>query len=65
MMLIDHIQKTFSNPIIKFVIKVESEAKQDVPQHMLLNSRQRFEKIASMYPLVKELKERLKLEIDY
>jgi DNA polymerase III subunit gamma/tau len=65
MMLIDHIQKTFCNPIIKFNIKVEAGEKQDVPQHMLLNSRQRFEKIAAMYPLVKELKDKLKLEIDY
>jgi DNA polymerase III subunit gamma/tau len=65
MMLIDHIQKTFCNPIIKFSIKVEEGEKQDVPQHMLLNSRQRFEKIAAMYPLVKELKDKLKLELDY
>ncbi|MCE3282270.1 MAG: polymerase subunit gamma/tau [Chitinophagaceae bacterium] len=65
MMLIDHIQQAFCNPIIKFSIKVEEGEKPDIPQHMLLNSRQRFEKIAAMYPLVKELKEKLKLEIDY
>ncbi|HEX6916313.1 MAG TPA: DNA polymerase III subunit gamma/tau, partial [Chitinophagaceae bacterium] len=65
MMLNDHLQTKFSNPIIKFVVKVESGEQPSVPQHMLLNSRQRFEKIASMYPLVKELKEKLKLEIDY
>jgi DNA polymerase-3 subunit gamma/tau len=65
MMLIDHVQRTFCNPIIKFSIRVEEGEKRDVPQHMLLNSRQRFEKIASMYPLVKELKDRLKLELDY
>lgn len=65
MMLIDHIQKEFSNPTIKFSIKVEQGEKEDIPQHMLLNSRQRFEKIAEKYPLVKELKDRLKLELDY
>lgn len=65
MMLNDHIQKSFCNPIIKFSIKVEEGEKTDMPQHMILNSRQRFEKIAAMYPLVKELKDKLKLELDY
>jgi DNA polymerase III subunit gamma/tau len=65
MMLNDCIQSAFNNRAINFVVKVEEGEKQDVPQHMLLNSRQRFEKIAAMYPLVKELKDKLKLEIDY
>ena len=65
LLLNEHVQKMFSNPIIKFYVKVEQGEPQDIPQHLLLNSRQRFEKIASMYPLVKELKEKLKLEIDY
>jgi DNA polymerase III subunit gamma/tau len=65
MMLNDCVQSAFNNRTINFLVKVEEGEKQDVPQHMLLNSRQRFEKIASMYPLVKELKDRLKLEIDY
>lgn len=65
MMLIDHIQKSFSNPTIKFAIKVEAGEVSDIPQHAQLNSRQRFERIAERYPLVKELKEKLKLEIDY
>jgi hypothetical protein len=36
-----------------------------VPQHLVLNSRQRFERIAEQYPLVKELKDKLRLEIDF
>jgi len=65
MMLNDHIQSSFSNPTIRFSIKVEAGEKIELPQHMVLNSRQRFEKIASKYPLVKELKDKLKLELDY
>lgn len=65
MMLNDHIQSSFSNPAIRFSIKVEAGEPIDVPQHMVLNSRQRFEKIAEKYPLVKELRDRLKLELDY
>jgi DNA polymerase-3 subunit gamma/tau len=32
---------------------------------MRLNSKQKFERIAEQYPLIKELKEKLRLEIDY
>ncbi len=65
MMLNDHIQTSFSNPTIRFSIKVEAGEKIDLPHHMVLNSRQRFEKISEKYPLVRELKDRLKLELDY
>lgn len=65
LLLIDCIQKAFNNRGISFQIQVEDAPKEDIPAHLLLNSRQRFEKIAEMYPLVRELKEKLKLEIDY
>jgi DNA polymerase-3 subunit gamma/tau len=65
MMLIDHLQKEFNNRAIVFEVLVEAGEKEDVPVHMRLNSKQKFEYIAEQYPLVKELKERLKLEIDY
>lgn len=65
MMLNGHIQSAFCNPAIRFVVKVEEGEKIDLPQHMVLNSRQRFERIAEKYPLLKELKDKLKLEIDY
>jgi DNA polymerase-3 subunit gamma/tau len=66
LLLADHIQTAFNNRNISFSILVEdTEEKMDVPLHLTLNSRQRFERIADQYPLVKELKDRLKLEIDY
>ena len=65
MMLIDHIQKTFNNRTIVFEVLVEASEREDIPAHMRLNSKEKFEHIAAQYPLVKELKERLKLEIDY
>lgn len=65
MMLLDHLQKEFNNRTIGFDVLVEAGEKEDVPVHMRLNSRQKFEYIAEQFPLVKELKERLKLEIDY
>lgn len=64
-MLIDHLHKEFNNRSITFEVLVEAGEKEDVPVHMRLNSKQKFEHIAAQYPLVKELKDRLKLEIDY
>ena len=64
-MLIDHLQKTFNNRAIVFEVLVEASEREDIPAHMRLNSKEKFEHIAAQYPLVKELKERLKLEIDY
>ena len=32
---------------------------------MRINSKQKFERISEKYQLIKELKEKLKLEIDY
>ncbi|NCI45458.1 DNA polymerase III subunit gamma/tau [Sediminibacterium soli] len=65
MVLLDHLQKAFSNRAIAFDVLVEASEKEDVPIHMRLNSKQKFEHIARQYPLIRELKERLKLEIDY
>ncbi len=65
MMLLDHLQKEFNNRTISFDVLVDAGEKEDVPVHMRLNSKQKFEHIAAQYPLVKELKDRLKLEIDY
>jgi DNA polymerase III subunit gamma/tau len=65
MMLIDYIQTAFNNRAIVFNILVEATEREEVPVHMRLNSKQKFERIAEQYPLVKELRDRLKLEIDY
>jgi DNA polymerase-3 subunit gamma/tau len=55
----------FNNRLIDFDILVDLGVKEDVPLHMRLNSKQKFERIAEQYPLIKELKEKLRLEIDY
>ncbi len=65
MMLIDFIQTAFNNRAIVFNILVEATEREEVPVHMRLNSKQKFERIAEQYPLVKEQRDRLKLEIDY
>jgi DNA polymerase-3 subunit gamma/tau len=64
-LLMEHLQTTFNNRAIVFDVLVEASEREDIPLHMRLNSKDKFEHIAGQYPLVKELKERLKLEIDY
>ena len=65
MLLLEHLHKEFNNRSIVFEILVEDGEREDIPAHMRLNSKQKFEHIAEQFPLVRELKERLKLEIDY
>ncbi len=61
----DHLQAWFNNKTLSYslLIKEKSDVieKYDAP----LNSRDQFQKLAEQYPLVKELKDRLKLELDY
>ncbi len=64
--LIDHLQTAFNNRAIKFTINIsEATELQNVPIHLTLNSKQKFERIAEQYPLVKTLKEKLKFDVDY
>lgn len=63
--LIHQIQEAFNNRNIQFSIVItELAEKQEIPLHLTLNNKQKFERIAEKYPLVKELKERLNLIIE-
>jgi DNA polymerase-3 subunit gamma/tau len=60
------IQKTFSNKTISFAVIVEERTPDnEEPAERPLNRREQFLQIIEQYPLVKELKDRLKLELDY
>jgi len=65
MLLSDFIQQAFNNRSITFKVLVEEGETEVLPAHLTLNSRQRFEKLAEQYPLLKELKDKLRLELDY
>ena len=43
---------------------MEESEKEELPPHLTLNSREKFERIAEQYPLVKELKDKLNSEDD-
>ncbi len=64
-MLLDYLQRHYHNRQISFGFTVVQGEKQEVPLHLQLNGKQRYERIAEQYPLIKELRDRLKLEIDF
>jgi DNA polymerase III subunit gamma/tau len=63
--LSDYLQKIFNNRSLTFFIIIEE--KLDMSQKVVipLSTKEQFQKIAEQYPLVKELKDRLRLELDY
>jgi DNA polymerase-3 subunit gamma/tau len=62
--LIEHLQQHFNNRKLSYKVVIEStgEVKQ-VVEH--LSTKQQYLKMIEQYPLVKELKDKLKLELDY
>jgi DNA polymerase-3 subunit gamma/tau len=65
MNVLEKVWEYFHNRAIQFSILVAASEKEDVPLHLSLNSKQKYERIAAQYPLVQELKTRLNLEIYY
>lgn len=64
--LSDHLQTAFANKAVSFTVIVEE--KEQAPEEVgerPLNKREQFIQIVEQYPLVKELKDRLRLELDY
>ena len=62
--LIDHLQNHFSNRKLSYkVVVVETGDKKPVEER--LSTKQQYLKMIEQYPLVKELKDKLKLELDY
>jgi DNA polymerase-3 subunit gamma/tau len=61
----DHLQQVFANKAISFTVIVEEKVQSEEPAERPLNKREQFMQIAEQYPLVKELKDRLRLELDY
>jgi DNA polymerase-3 subunit gamma/tau len=63
--LSDHLQQVFENKTISFTVIVEERVSVEEPGDKPLNKREQFQQIVEQYPLVKELKDRLRLELDY
>jgi len=63
--LSDLLQLRFQNKNISFSVVIREQNAGSLPKEKILSKRDQFYQIAEMYPLVKELKDKLKLELDY
>ena len=61
----DFLKIKLQNSLLQFYVVMEENKELNPKTDAPLTSREQFIKIAEQYPLVKELKERLKLELDY
>jgi DNA polymerase-3 subunit gamma/tau len=59
------LQKNFNNKALSFSLTVNESMNAPEPTDLPLNKKEQYLKIVEQYPLVKELKDRLKLELDY
>jgi len=63
--LVTHLQTHFGNRQLVYNVVVEEKEGHSMPAEKTLSSREQYLKIIEEYPLVKELKDRLRLELDY
>ena len=59
------LREKMHNNLLEFYIVMEENKEIKIPADTPLTSREQFQKMTEQYPLVKELKERLRLELDY
>jgi DNA polymerase-3 subunit gamma/tau len=63
MNVLEKVWDLFQNRTIQFDVLVEAGEQEDVPLHMRLNSKQKYDRIAEQYPLVAALKKLCNLEV--
>ena len=59
------LREKLHNNLLEFFIVMEENKDEKIPAGTPLTSREQFLKMTERYPLVKELKDRLRLELDY
>lgn len=63
--LLQHVQGFFKNSNINIVVQLMEEPEDLTPVEKPLSTKEQFMRMAEKYPLVKDLKDRLGLELDY
>ena len=63
--LFHFLQQHLHNRLLQFTVVVEEKASDRPPVDIPMNAKEQFQKLADQYPMVKLLKERLRLDIDY
>lgn len=63
--LFHFLQQKLQNRLLQFSVIVEEKAEDRPKIELTLTAKEQFQKMADQYPLVKELKDRIRLELDY
>ena len=64
-LLSEHLQKAFANKAINFTVKITNNPVDFIPSEKTLSKKDQFILLAEQYPMIRELKEKLKLDLDY
>jgi DNA polymerase-3 subunit gamma/tau len=63
--LFHFLQPQLQNRLLQFTVIIEGNIESKLPIQISLTAREQYLKMTELFPLVKELKERLRLELDY
>ncbi|MBC7829412.1 MAG: DNA polymerase III subunit gamma/tau [Chitinophagaceae bacterium] len=63
--LCEYLQQLFRNKTLTLSIKIKENPDTYTPDEKHLSKRDQYQKIIEQYPLVKDLKDRLRMELDY
>ena len=63
--LLEYLKDCFQNRNIGFSIHINEQPDKEKNQEKVLSNREKYLKLIESYPMIKELKDRLKLELDY
>ena len=64
-LLSEHLQTAFSNKLLNFTVKISENPVEFTPVEKTLSKKDQFLVMTEQYPMIKELKDRLKLDLDY
>jgi DNA polymerase III subunit gamma/tau len=65
MALLEYLKDCFHNKSIGFTILINEQPKEQVVTEVTLSTREKYQRLVEQYPMIKELRDRLKLELDY
>jgi DNA polymerase III subunit gamma/tau len=63
--LLEHLKSYFNNKNIGFTIIVEEIQRDKTIEEVPMTAREKYQQMIEQYPLVKELRDKLKMELDY
>jgi DNA polymerase-3 subunit gamma/tau len=62
--LITHVQQYFKNRFLKYQLKLEEQHTEQEPDDKPLSAKAQYQLLAEQYPMIRELRDRLKLDLD-